>query len=107
MNLFLNLQDVLENTEDCRTSPLYGLTSLVPQDVLPSPVESTHVEEMVQDAVVHTSLFLLDGTSNSNVVPPQSVVVVTIRQGVSMPTTSGHVVIGQLHTTQDRTINNL
>jgi len=72
VNLFLDLQDTLEDMEDCRTSPLYGLTGLVPQDVFPSPVESTHVEEMIQDTIVHVGLLLLNGASNLNIVPPLS-----------------------------------
>ena len=106
-NLFLDLQDMLEDTEDCRTSPLYGLTSLAPQSVLSSPVERPHVEETIEDAVIHAGLLLFHSTSNLNVVPPKGVVVVTIPQGIVMPMTSSHVIIGQWHTAQNRTINNL
>jgi len=106
-NLLLDLQDMLENTEDRGTSPSYGLTSLTPQSILPSPVECPHVEETIQDAVVDTSLLLFHGASNSNVVPPKGVIIVTVPQGIIMPTTSSHIAVGQLHTTQDGMINNL
>jgi len=105
-NLLLDLQDALENTKDRGTSPSNGLTSLVPQNV-PPLVKGPHMEEVVQDAVVHTGLFLFHSTSNPNVVPPEGVVVVTIPKGISMPTTSGLVIVCHLHTTQDRTIDNL
>ena len=103
-NLLLDLQDALKDTKDRRTGPSYGLVS---QDVLSLPVKGPHVEETVQDPVVHTGLLLFHSTSDPNVVPPKGIVIVTVSQGVPMPMTSGLVVVSHLHTAQDRVINNI
>jgi len=98
---------MLKDMKDCRTSPSYGLTGLILQDVLPLPIKRPHVEETIQNPVIHVGLLLFHGTSNSNIVPPKGVVVVTVLQGIPMPTTSSLIVVSHLHTAQNCTIYNL
>jgi len=86
---------------------MHCLTSLVPQDVLPLPVKSPHVEKVIQDTVVHTRLLLFNSTGNAGIVPSQGVIIITIPQGIVVPMLSSHNVIGQLHMAQDHTINDL
>jgi len=108
VNLFLDLPDTLQDSNNSRTSPTDHLTSLVTQDIHPLPIKIPHTWKVVQDSIIDTPVPLLfDDTSTSNVISPQGIVIMAIRKRVGMPMTSGHSFICKLDFAENHLINDL
>ena len=106
-DLSLHLQDPLEKTNTSSGRPTNGLKGLVLELIDPLLVEDADAEQTIQDRIVYLPSFPLQHFGGTDGKSPHSVVVVTFRKGVTIPSSLVGCIVSQLHLPEQHTIGDL